>query len=105
MDIEGLEITTHNGKCSTLGSPLLGGGCSTSPPYSDFDVQGIVTNNTTANITLQDVYIAAIHRQRSAWSDWWAHRHDAGSFIGFNAFAGWNFDPMRRSTPDGAGSS
>ena len=59
VDVEGLEVTSHNGQCTRIGGsgqqfPM---GCSTSPPTSDYANWGIITSNTTSNITLQDVYI------------------------------------------------
>jgi hypothetical protein len=103
VDIEGIELTTHNGTCSTLGTPELGGGCSVNPPYSDYATQGIVTNNATANITLQDVYIHGFNSS-GLFGPIGGPITMTRMFVGFNAFAGWNFDDGH-NTPDGPGSS
>jgi hypothetical protein len=109
VDVEGIELTTHNhatagGNCTYgTGAPASPIGCSSSPPIDDFGQNGFLTNNTTSNITFQDVYVDGF---------------DASGFFGpiggpivmtrvnssFNAFAGWNFDDGN-STPDGPGSS
>jgi hypothetical protein len=109
VDVEGIELTTHNqaaggGNC-TLGTgvPSYPKSCSSSQPLDDYAQNGFLTNNTTSNITFQDVYVDGF---------------DASGFFGpiggpivmtrvngsFNAFAFWNFDDGH-STPDGPGSS
>jgi len=91
VTIEGIEITTHNGACSPTGSPAYPAACSNSSPVSDYAKYGILTNNQTSNIVLQDVYIHGMAVE------------GIGGPIGgpftltrvsndFNAFAGWNFD-------------
>jgi hypothetical protein len=103
IDIEGLELTTHNGACSTLGAPAYPRGCGTSVPTDDFGRWGIITTNTTSNIALQDLYI-------HGFADIGLGGPIGGPItltrvnISFNAFAGWNFDDGS-STPDAAGSS
>jgi hypothetical protein len=103
IDIEGLELTTHNGACSTLGAPTYPKGCRTSVPTNDFGRWGIVTTNTTSNVALQDLYIHGFTNIGIGGAI-------GGPFtltrvnMSFNAFAGWNFDDGH-STPDAAGSS
>jgi hypothetical protein len=109
VDIEGIELTTHNhaaagGNCTIgIGAPANPVACSSSQPLDDFAQNGFLTNNTTLNITFQDVYVDGF---------------DSSGFFGpiggpivmtrvnssFNAFAGWNFDDGN-STPDAPGSS
>jgi Putative Ig domain len=109
VDVEGIELTTHNhatagGNCTYgVGAPANPVGCSSSQPLDDFAQNGFLTNNTTSNITFQDVYVDGF---------------DSAGFFGpiggpivmtrvnssFNAFAGWNFDDGH-STPDAPGSS
>ena len=103
VDVEGLEITTHNGQCTLVGSPSYPRYCSVNPPKDDISKWGIVTNNATSNITLQDVYIHGFTNIGMGGA--------IGGpitltrvIIGFNAFAGWNFDDGH-STPDAPGSS
>jgi hypothetical protein len=103
VDIEGLEITSHNGKCTRLGAPAWPKGCSTNVPVDDFSKWGIVVTNTTSNITLQDLYI-------HGFTNIGIGGPIGGPFtlnrvsIDFNAFAGWNFDDGY-STPNAPGSS
>ena len=103
VKVEGLEITSHNGGCTTVGYPQYPSGCSTSSPVSDFANWGIVVTNTTSNITLQDVYIHGMTNLGIGGPI-------GGPFtltrvsLDFNAFAGWNFDDGN-ATPDAAGSS
>jgi len=109
VDIEGIELTTHNhatagGNCTIgVGAPANPVGCSSTQPYDDYAQNGFLTNNTTSNITFQDVYVDGF---------------DAAGFFGpiggpivmtrvndsFNAFAAWDFDDGS-STPDAPGSS
>lgn len=105
VDIEGLEITSHNGKCIKHGSPASPRSCIEfpSPNSDDYADNGIQTNNTSSNIVLQDVYIHGFTTS--------GLQGPIGGpisltrvFVGFNGFAGWNFDDGR-STPDAPGSS
>ncbi|MGC9198963.1 MAG: putative Ig domain-containing protein [Acidobacteriaceae bacterium] len=104
VEIEGIELTTHNGKCTIgVGTPAYPAPCSNNVPYSDYAQNGFLTDNTTSNITFQDVYI---------------HGFDSAAFFGpiggpitmtrvfagFNALAGWMFDDGN-ATPDAPGSS
>jgi hypothetical protein len=97
VDIEGLEITTHNGKCTLVGAPGNTPYCPNSSPYGDDAKWGILTNNKTSNITLQDVYI-------HGFTNIGMGGPIGGPFtltrvsIDFNGFAGWNFDDGH-STP------
>jgi hypothetical protein len=103
VDVEGLEITTHNGQCTLVGAIAYPSYCPNSPPYADEAQWGIITGNTTSNITLQDVYI-------HGFTNIGMGGPIGGPFtltrviIGFNAFAGWNFDDGH-DTPDALGSS
>jgi hypothetical protein len=109
VDIEGIELTTHNhatagGNCTIgPGAPAYPVGCASSAPLDDYAQNGFMTNNTTSNITFQDLYVDGF---------------DGSGFFGpiggpivmtrvndsFNAFAGWNFDDGS-STPDAPDSS
>jgi hypothetical protein len=103
VDIQGIELTTHNiSNCTSAGSPTLRG-CVTSPPLDDFGGTGFLTNNATSNITFQDLYVDGFNAS--------AFNGPIGGPIvmtrvnaSFNAFAAWNFDDGS-STPDGPGSS
>jgi hypothetical protein len=103
VDIQGIEVTTHNGVCSRGGSPGYPRDCNSSQPLDDYAQVGFLTNNTTANITFQDVYVHGFNAS--------GLNGPIGGpitmtrmFIGFNAQAGWNFDDGS-DTPDAAGSS
>ena len=73
------------------------------PAGDDYGVQGVETGNTSANITLQDVYI-------HGFSASGLHGPIGGAitltrvFSGFNGFAGWNFQD-NADTPDAVGST
>lgn len=104
VDIEGLEITAHNGACSRVGAPPDPRGCNKFPPSADdYDIQGVSTNNATANVTFQDIYVHG-HGSNGFFGAIGGPIKMNRVFIGFNAFAGWNFDDGR-STPDAPGSS
>ena len=91
IDIQCLEIDSHNGVCTQAGSPSSPRGCNTSPPLDDYANSGVFTNLNTCDINFTDVYI---------------HGYDSSGFFGpicgtinllrvfagFNEFSGWNFD-------------
>jgi hypothetical protein len=103
VDVEGLEITAHNGGCTTSGTPIYPKHCSTNPPYDDFGASGVLFDNSSSNITLQDVYI-------HGFESWGMFGPIGGPitltrvFVGFNGTGGWGFDDGH-STPNAAGSS
>jgi len=105
VDVEGLEITSHNGACSTIG----GGGqqypssCSSGVPVSDSANWGVVITNTSSNILLQDLYIHGFTNLGIGGPLGGPTTLNRVS-IDFNAFAGWNFDDGI-PTPDAPGSS
>ena len=99
VDVEGLEITEHNGKCTRVGVPAYPAGCRTYPTVADdFANTGIGTSNKTSNITLQDLYL-------HGFTGPGVYGAIGGPFtltrvsIDFNAFAGWNFDDGTRDAP------
>jgi len=113
VDLECLEITTHNqvspgnagagGNCNqSTGSPAYPQACSTSSIIDDFAQNGIKTSNTTANVTLQDVYIHGFTHD-GIQGPIGGVLQMTRVFVGFNAQAGINFDDGS-DTPDGAGS-
>ncbi len=104
VDIEGLEITAHNGQCARYGTTNPLPGCHRGDPsYSDQADQGITTTNTTSNILLQDVYIHGFSSNGIQGPIGGPFTLKRVSII-FNTFAGWNFDDGG-STPNAAGST
>jgi hypothetical protein len=103
VDVEGLEITSHNGQCTRYGAPMYPAGCSTDVPVSDYANWGIITSNTTSNVTLQDLYIHGLTTE-GIGGPIGGPITLTRVFIGFNAFAGWNYDDGS-ATPDAPGSS
>jgi hypothetical protein len=103
VDVQCIELTTHNGRCTVAGIPSYPRNCNGNQPLDDYAQNGIVMNNKTADVTLQDVYIHGFNSSG-------VHGPIGGAitmtrvFDGFNAFSGWNFDDGR-DTPDAAGSS
>jgi hypothetical protein len=103
VDIQCLEITSHNGVCTRVGAPAYPRGCASSPPLDDYATSGILTNNATSNITMQDVYIHGFNSS-GLFGPIGGPITMTRMFVGFNTFAGWNFDDGH-STPDAPGSS
>ncbi len=103
VDIECIELTTHNGVCTTSGSPSFPRPCSHNQPLDDYAQNGFVLNNKSANITFQDVYIHGFNAS-GIYGPIGGPVMMNRVFSGFNAFSGWNFDDGR-NTPDAPGSS
>jgi hypothetical protein len=103
VDIQCIELTTHNGQCTTYGSPRYPRGCSTSQPLDDYAANGVLTNNATSNVTFQDVYIHGFNSS-GMFGPIGGPIIMTRMFVGFNTFAGWNFDDGS-STPDAPGST
>src|ERR1035437_8440727 len=103
VDIQCLEITSHNGACVTAGSPRYPRGCNTSQPLDDYAGSGVITNNATSNIAFQDVYIHGVNGN-GLFGPIGGPITMTRMFIDFNAFSGWNFDDGH-DTADAAGSS
>ena len=115
VQMEGLEFTTHNlyngsgsGQCTaSVGTPAYPQSCSTGTPYSDFAnsalLLGLNGSAASQNITLQDIYI---HGMASAgiYGPLGGPITMTRVFVGYNAFAGWNFDDGY-GTENGAGAS
>jgi hypothetical protein len=104
VDVQCLEITSHNGQCILHGSPAYPSYCVNSgSKMSDYDGSGIRMSNTTSNLLLQDV---SIHGHTTSG----VQGPIGGSIkltrvdVSFNGFAGWNFDDGR-STPNAPDSS
>jgi hypothetical protein len=103
VDIQCLEITSHNGACVTAGSPRYPRGCNTDQPLDDYAASGVLTNKATSNVTFQDVYLHGFNSSGLS-GPIGGPITMTRMFIGFNAFSGWNFDDGH-NTPDAAGSS
>jgi Putative Ig domain len=103
VDIEGIELTTHNGVCVTSGSPAYPRECSTSTPLDDYAQNGFLFNNTSANILLQDIYVHGFNAA-GLYGPIGGAITATRLFTGFNNFAGWNFADDS-DTPNGSGSS
>ena len=104
VDIQGIELTTHNGVCNAGGgSPQYPRGCSQGSPLDDFAKNGFLFNNTSANINLQDVYVHGFDSS-GLYGPIGGAITMTRVFSGFNAFAGWNFAD-NSDTPNGPGSS
>lgn len=103
VDIEGIELTTHNGKCARYGTMHPLPSCNRGAPNSDQADQGITTDEKTSNILLQDVYVHGFSSNGITGAIGGPLVLNRVN-ISFNAFAGWNFDDGR-STPNGPHSS
>jgi hypothetical protein len=102
VDVQCIELTTHNGQCTTGGSPAYPRGCNTSQPLDDFANNGFITNNATSNVTLQDVYVHGFNAS-GLYGPIGGPITMTRVFVGFNGFAGWNFADQT-DTPDAVGS-
>jgi hypothetical protein len=103
VDIQCLEITSHNGACILSGLPRYPRSCNTSQPLDDYAGSGVLANNATSNVTFQDVYIHGFN-SAGLFGPIGGPITMTRMFIGFNASSGWNFDDGH-DTPDAAGSS
>ena len=103
VDIEGIEVTSHNGACTRYGSPMWPKGCSVSIPVDDFAQDGVLFSPTSTNINLTDVYIHGLVVE-GLGGPFGAGLVFTRVFSGFNVFAGFNMDDGS-STPDGTGAS
>jgi hypothetical protein len=103
VDIECIDIGSHNGKCTVHGTPAYPRYCSTSYPLDDYDSNGILVNNKSSNILLQDVAVHG-HTNSGILGPIGGPFTLRGVFIGFNTMAGWNFDDGH-NTPNAAGST
>lgn len=103
LDLVGFELTTHNGQCVVTGSPAYPAQCSANVPSSDYDLNGIASDTGTSNILLQDLDIHG-HSNAGLQGPIGGPITMNRVFVGFNGFAGWNFDDGK-DTPDGPGSS
>ena len=103
VDVQCIELTTHNGRCTRTGSPAYPRACNNNQPLDDYAQNGFVVNNATSNVTLQDVYIHGFNGSGIQGPIGGAITMTR-VFAGFNAFAGWNFDDGH-DTPDAKGSS
>ncbi len=90
VDVEGIELTTHNGVCTRGGAPAYPRGCSASAPVDDYAQNGFLFNNTSANVTLQDVYIHGFNAA-GLYGPIGGAINLTRVFSGFSGFAGWNF--------------
>ena len=103
VDIQCIELTTHNGKCTRAGSPAYPRACNNNQPLDDYAQNGFILSNTTSHVTLQDVYIHGFNGSGLQGPIGGAVTMTR-IFAGFNAFSGWNFDDGH-DTPDAPGSS
>jgi len=90
-------------QCVRPGPPSYPSSCQNGTPYSDYGNTGVLTNNATSNLLLQDVYIhgmAASGIEGPIGGPITLTRVS----MNFNPFASWDFDDGS-DTPDFAGSS
>jgi chitobiase/beta-hexosaminidase-like protein len=99
VDIFGLDLSDHS-SCNSYGSPANPNGCANQ--YLAAGV-GIITNNATANVTIQDTHLHGF-QARGLWGPIGGAITMTRDLISFNGFAGWDFDDGS-ATPDAVGSS
>jgi len=112
VQIEGIELTTHNqhwngtawsGNCTWSGQPPYPTNCVNNQPLDDYAQNGFFTNASTTNLTMQDVYVHGF-TSSGFYGPIGANITLTNVFIGFNAFAGWNFNDIS-DDPNGANAS
>jgi hypothetical protein len=102
VDVQCIELTTHNGVCSLGGTPAYPRSCNSSQQLDDYAQNGFITNNKSSNVTLQDVYIHGFNAS-GLYGPIGGPITMTRVFAGFNGFAGWNFADQV-DTPNAAGS-
>jgi hypothetical protein len=102
VDIEGIELTTHNGICTRGGSPSYPRYCSSNYPIDDYAQNGFQFDNASDHVTLQDVYIHGFNSS-GLYGPIGGQITLTRVFSGFNAFSGWNFQD-NSDTPNAPGS-
>jgi hypothetical protein len=90
VDVQCIELTTHNGQCTLGGSPAYPRGCSNNQPLDDYAQNGFVLNDKSANVSFQDVYVHGFNAS-GFYGPIGAAITLTRVFDGFNGFAGWNF--------------
>jgi hypothetical protein len=97
IDLQCIELTRHS-QCMKYGSPAIPSGCKSSFPLDDYASNGIITNASTHDILLQDMWIHGFVSRGiigPIGGTVTATRVD----ISTNGAAGWDFDDGR-STPN-----
>jgi hypothetical protein len=103
VDIEGIELTTHNGACANQGNPPWPRSCSTNVPLDDFAQNGFLTDSNTTNVLLQDVYIHGLEAS-GLWGPIGAGIVLNRVNMSFNASDAWNLDDGN-DTANGTGAT
>ena len=103
VDVQGIELTSHNGVCTHQGTPSYPRSCATNAPVDDYATSGFLLNNTSASILFQDVYIHGFNSS-GVFGPIGGAITMTRVFDGFNASAGWQFDDGG-DTPNASGSS
>ena len=101
VDVVGLDITDF-AQCVRVGTPAYPSACSTSYPLDDFANQGVTTNNTSANLLLQDINIHGL-TENGLWGPIGGPITMTRVRAAYNGSAGWEFDDGN-ATPDAPGS-
>ena len=90
VDVECIELTRHS-QCIQHGDPAVPGGCSRDFPFDDYAVEGVVTDQGTHDVLMQDMWI-------HGFPDRGVLGAIGGSVtclrcdIAYNGMAGWDFD-------------
>ncbi len=98
VNVECLEITDHS-NCAIFGSPLLPSACSNSNPYTDYAGNGILTDQNTANILMQDLNVHGFPG-RGLQGPIGGAVTMTRVRVAFNGFAGWDFDTGVPNNPN-----
>lgn len=90
VTFSGLELTRHS-QCTIFGVPAVPANCSRTYPLDDYAANGIVTNNQTHDIVLNDLNIHGF-TSRGIIGPIGGTITAINSRIAYNGGAGWDFD-------------
>ncbi|WP_158943832.1 putative Ig domain-containing protein [Granulicella sp. S190] len=90
VTIQCLNLTRHS-QCIIYGSPASPGDCSNNYPIDDYAVQGLVTNTSTHDVTLTDMWIHGFP-SRGILGPIGGTINATRVDIAYNGGAGWDFD-------------
>jgi hypothetical protein len=90
VTISGIELTRHS-QCVRFGVPPLPSACSASYPLDDYATNGILTNNATHDIVLEDMWIHGF-TSRGIIGPIGGAVTATRVTIAYNGAAGWDFD-------------
>jgi hypothetical protein len=90
VDVECIELTRHS-QCIQHGDPAVPAGCSRDFPFDDYSVEGVVTDQGTHDVLMQDMWIHGFP-DRGVLGAIGGTVTCLRCDIAYNGMAGWDFD-------------